>query len=360
MSAEQRDGVRDRSVWTKTTITIIPDGRYDGPVYAHNRRLLEARIVDSLGDPLHPKAAAVVEREWAKSRRTLAFVQAQCLHAGIELELALQRAMHEAFAADPSAVALLRELEWSDEADMGAAQVAPSCPCCGHEQSTGHDPTCRLASIIGNPSNAGVHAVSASLVKALAEIIYGLRDLGHDDRLSARMAEARAADAGDDKPTTTPGRSILERVAGGDIDGVIADARKYKVPPCPCGATRWSVPINGPARCDCGRVLVGDGNGYRWETGVVLAKETIGGPSEVGAVVLPGDAGTFVPAGGLMVVPDADGVCRPTSDVIRRDALDEGRDALNEAMTRLADRGREAMRKHAEAAGGMGAAGGST
>lgn len=102
----------------------------------------------------------------------LEFIQKACLQAGHDLELALQQAMGEA----------LRDPE-SAELAGGFPTIDPSIATKGDVEELnawGVAAAQRLR-------DAGVVATSAPIVKRLAEIIYGLRDLGKDERLVKRM-----------------------------------------------------------------------------------------------------------------------------------------------------------------------------
>lgn len=102
----------------------------------------------------------------------LEFIQKACLQAGHDLELALQQAMGEA----------LRDPE-SAELAGGFPTIDPSIATKGDVEELnawGVAAAQRLR-------DAGVVATSAPIVKRLAEIIYGLRDLGKEERLVKRM-----------------------------------------------------------------------------------------------------------------------------------------------------------------------------
>lgn len=102
----------------------------------------------------------------------LEFIQKACLQAGHDLELALQQAMGEA----------LRDPE-SAELAGGFPEINPA--------NYNHEDVLALnlwgIAAAQRLRDAGVVATSAPIVKRLAEIIYGLRDLGKDERLVKRM-----------------------------------------------------------------------------------------------------------------------------------------------------------------------------
>lgn len=103
------------------------------------------------------------------------FIRRACLQAGHDLELALQQAMGEA----------LRDPETAELA-AGFPEINPA--------NYNHEDVERLnawgIAAAQRLRDAGVVATSAPIVKRLAGIIYGLRDLGMDDRLDRRMKEA--------------------------------------------------------------------------------------------------------------------------------------------------------------------------
>lgn len=131
------------------------------------RRKIDRRIGE-LVDRMD-RAEAALNRP---AMERLEFIQAACLQAGHDLELALQQAMGEA----------LRDPE-SAELAGGFPTIDPSIATKGDVEELnawGVAAAQRLR-------DAGVVATSAPIVKRLAEIIYGLRDLGKDERLVKRM-----------------------------------------------------------------------------------------------------------------------------------------------------------------------------